>query len=79
MEQGYSDMLFHYKFVPFLLKKIKNKITGENVYPWRNYFKKYMPWQESNFQVWYSTLDIEEKKDYELDRMDKFQTGKIDL
>ena len=49
------------------------------MYPWRNYFKKYMPWQESNFQVWYSTLDIEEKKDYELDRMDKFQTGKIDL
>ncbi|WP_330418547.1 hypothetical protein [Roseburia inulinivorans] len=61
------------------VRKIKNKITGENVYPWRNYFKKYMPWQESNFQVWYSTLDIEEKKDYELDRMDKFETGKIDL
>lgn len=43
------------------VRNIKNKITGEAVYPWREHFKRYMPWQESDFAAWYSTLDISEK------------------
>ena len=52
------------------VRKIKSKITGENVYPWRNYFKTYMPWEESDFQTWYSALNLEEKKNYHLDWID---------
>lgn len=43
------------------VRKIKNKLTGEPVYPWRHHFKKYMPWQENDFETWYHSLDIEEK------------------
>ena len=44
------------------VRKIKNKITGEPVYPWRHNFDNYMPWAESDFNSWYALLDIEEKK-----------------
>lgn len=43
------------------VRKIKNKITGENVYPWRHHFKNYMPWSECDFSTWYAALDIESK------------------
>lgn len=43
------------------VRKIKNKITGENAYPWRDHFKTYMPWQENDFKTWYASLTIEEK------------------
>ena len=43
------------------VRKIRNKITGEPVYPWRYYFKNYMPWQEKGFEEWYKTLDKNEK------------------
>ena len=43
------------------IRKIKNKITGESVYPWRHNFKNYMPWSESDFATWYASLDLEEQ------------------
>ncbi len=48
------------------VRKIKNKITGEDVYPWREHFSHYMPWDETGFEAWYAALDIEEKKRYAL-------------
>lgn len=39
---------------------IKNKVTGENVYPWRYTFKRGMPWQESDYDTWYQQLQIEQ-------------------
>ena len=43
------------------IRNIRNKITGEQLYPWRHYFKKYMPWEESSFENWVSSLSDEEK------------------
>lgn len=51
------------------IRKIKNKITGEPVYPWREHFSNYMPWNESDFQTWYSGLDIEEKEIHKIEDM----------
>lgn len=38
------------------ISKIKNHITGENVYPWRYTFKRGMPWEESDYQTWYEQV-----------------------
>lgn len=46
------------------VRKIKNKVTGEAVYPWRNHFKNYMPWEESDFEKWYSQLSMDERAKY---------------
>ena len=43
------------------VRNIKNKITGKAVYPWRENFKRAMPWAESDFNTWYSSLSIEDK------------------
>mgnify|MGYP003292276073 CR=1 FL=1 len=51
------------------VRKIKNKITGEPVYPWRHHFDNYMPWAESDFNTWYDSLDLDEKKDYKIDSL----------
>lgn len=51
------------------VRKIKNKITGEPVYPWRNYFKRATPWSDSDFETWYSSLSIEEKKTHCIDSL----------
>lgn len=48
------------------VRKIKNKITGEPVYPWRHQFKNYMPWQESDFLQWYASLSLEEKEHFHI-------------
>ena len=48
------------------VRNIKNKITGELVYPWRNHFDHYMPWSESDFKTWYESLDFEEKSGYQI-------------
>jgi len=40
------------------VRKIKNKITGEPVYPWRYTFKKGMPWQDSDYDTWLNSLDV---------------------
>ena len=44
------------------VRKVKNKITGESVYPWRNHFSNYMPWDGIGFDAWYASLDLNEKK-----------------
>ena len=43
------------------VRKIKNKYTGEPVYPWREHFCKYMPWEKIGFDAWYESLDFDEK------------------
>lgn len=37
--------------------KIKNHITGEQVYPWRYTFKRGMPWEESDYETWYKEIE----------------------
>lgn len=44
------------------VRKIKNKITGEPVYPWREHFSKYMPWDGVGFSAWYASLNITDKE-----------------
>lgn len=46
------------------VRKIKNKITGELVYPWREHFSNYMPWDGIGFDAWYASLDLNTKKQY---------------
>lgn len=43
------------------VRDLKNKITGEPAYPWREHFKRAMPWSESDFTTWYGNLSIDEK------------------
>lgn len=52
------------------VRKIKNHFTGENAYPWRNEFERYMPWIGSDFKTWYNGLAPEQKKEYGLDDID---------
>lgn len=49
------------------VRKIKNKITGEPVYPWREHFHRAMPWENSDFLSWYNSLTIDEKATYCMD------------
>ncbi|NLK55807.1 MAG: N-acetyltransferase [Bacteroidales bacterium] len=49
------------------VRKIKNKITGELAYPWREHFRNHMPWDKIGFDKWYSSLDIEDKAKYNLE------------
>lgn len=51
------------------VRNIKNKVTGESVYPWRHHFKNYMPWEETDFEKWYSMLSVSEKEDFHIDRL----------
>ena len=48
------------------VRKVNNKITGEPVYPWREHFSNYMPWDEAGFAAWYASLDLEQKKQYSI-------------
>lgn len=34
------------------VRNIKNKITGEEVYPWRYHFERNMPWEDIGFIEW---------------------------
>lgn len=52
------------------VRDIKNKITGEPAYPWRNHFKRAMPWAESDFKRWYASLDIAEIQAFHLEEID---------
>jgi len=40
------------------VRKIKNKFTGESVYPWRYTFKRGMPWEETYYETWYNSLEL---------------------
>ena len=44
------------------VRKIRNKITGEAVYPWRYHFERGMPWQGLGFDSWYEGLDEETRE-----------------
>ena len=43
------------------VRKVKNKITGELVYPWREHFANYMPWDGIGFDNWYASLSLKNK------------------
>ena len=49
------------------VRKVKSKITGEPVYPWRDHFGNHMPWEETGFNKWYESLDISEKRSFTID------------
>lgn len=49
------------------IRRIKNKITGEPVYPWREHFQRAMPWAEADFISWYGSLSINEKEAHEIE------------
>lgn len=53
------------------VRKIKNKITGEDAYPWREHFNRAMPWENSDFNTWYRSLDFAEKAHYGLEQEPK--------
>ena len=52
------------------VRKVKNKITGEPVYPWREHFSNYMPWGELGFDKWYASLEFSEKKHYGIETIE---------
>ena len=52
------------------VRDVKNKITGAPVYPWRDYFRRAMPWEESSFEAWYQSLDLKEKQYYKLEELE---------
>lgn len=41
--------------------KIKNHMTGENVYPWRYTFERNMPWSGIGYDVWEKSLNQQTK------------------
>ena len=47
-------------------RNIKSKITGKSIYPWRNNFKRNMPWSEAGFEAWYNSLSIDQKVKIEI-------------
>ncbi len=53
------------------VRKVKNKITGEPVYPWREHFSNYMPWNKVGFDVWYDSLDLDQKEQYSISNLVK--------
>ena len=48
------------------VRRIKNKITGKPVYPWRENFSNYMPWEGIGFEKWYASLDLAEKEEHSI-------------
>ena len=40
------------------VRNVKSKITGKNIYPWRYFFDKHMPWEGIGFEKWYDSLDL---------------------
>ena len=48
------------------VRDVRNKITGKPVYPWREHFSRYMPWEGMSFEEWYTALPVEEKNRYTL-------------
>lgn len=52
------------------VRRIKNKFTGEPVYPWRHHFTTYMPWSDSDFTTWYNALDLPQKRHYGLEQIE---------
>ncbi len=42
------------------VRNIKNKVTGENAYPWKERFSREMPWNDKGYQQWYQSLNVPE-------------------
>lgn len=42
------------------VKNIKNKVTGEAVYPWRYHFDRGMPWKEVGIEQWESENKVQD-------------------
>ena len=40
------------------IRNIKNKFTGEPVYPWRFHFDRAMPWESIGYEKWYNSINI---------------------
>lgn len=40
------------------VRDIKNKITGEPVYPWRYTFKRGMPWKDTDYDFWFENIKL---------------------
>lgn len=53
------------------VRKILDKTTKENLYPWRYHFDRYMPWEGSDFLTWKSGLSEEEITYFHLDQLDE--------
>jgi acetyltransferase-like isoleucine patch superfamily enzyme len=43
------------------VREIKNKFTGEQVYPWKYTFKRGMPWEETDYETWIQNIKIDGK------------------
>ena len=50
------------------VRSIKNKITGVSVYPWREHFENYMPWENIGFDKWLNSISVEEKQYYSFEK-----------
>ena len=48
------------------VRKIRHKLTGKPVYPWRENFSHYMPWEGMGFDAWYAGLDLAEKQAHQI-------------
>ena len=46
------------------VRKIRNRFTGEPVYPWRDHCSNHMPWEQAGFDAWYASLSLDEKAGY---------------
>ena len=42
------------------IRTIKNKITGENAYPWRYHFSRRMPWEDIGYMEWANSCNVAE-------------------
>lgn len=51
------------------IREIKNHFSGNETYPWRNHFKNYMPWKDSDFKTWYKNLSTEQRIEMGLDEI----------
>lgn len=52
------------------VRKIKSKITGEAIYPWRYHFSRTMPWDGQDFNTWYASLDLETREYHSLELLE---------
>lgn len=53
------------------VRDVRNKVTGEPVYPWRRYFSNYMPWADCGFENWYASLDLRERECFSISNIEE--------
>jgi UDP-3-O-[3-hydroxymyristoyl] glucosamine N-acyltransferase len=53
------------------VRKITNKFTGQQVYPWRYTFDEGMPWEGVGYQSWLDSLSEEDKASFGLSTEEK--------